>query len=141
MLIGNDMTDVQKNYIKTIKTDKYYIIGGTGVISKKTAYSLKKYGKTDRIWGVDRYETSAALADEFFADSKTVILAYGNNFPDGLSGAPLALAYKAPLLLVSSSSTGAAEEYAAANSIKNVITLGGPALISDNAVNKIINAN
>ena len=141
MLIGNDMTDVQKNYIKTIKTDKYYIIGGTGVISKKTAYSLKKYGKTDRIWGVDRYETSAALADEFFTDSKTVILAYGNNFPDGLSGAPLALAYKAPLLLVSSSSTSAAEEYAAANSIKNVITLGGPALISDNAVNKIINAN
>ncbi len=140
MLVGNDVADAQKEYLNGLESDKYYIIGGTGAVSKKAAGSLKKYGDTERIWGLSRYETSEALAEEFFTDPDTVILTYGNNFPDGLSGGPLALAYDAPLLLAASDNTAAAEEYVAANNIKKVITLGGPALISDKAVNRIANA-
>lgn len=138
LLVGTDLTDVQRSYLETLKTDKYYIIGGTGAVNKKTAYSLKKYGKYERIWGINRYETSSALADEFFTGAKIAVLAYGNNFPDGLSGAPLAFAYEAPLVLASSTNTNAAQDYVISNGIKTVITLGGPSLISDNAVNKIL---
>lgn len=139
LLVDTDLTDAQKAYVETLKSNKYYIVGGTGVVNKKIAYALKKYGKTERVWGIDRYETSAALADEFFTDAKCAVLTYGGNFPDGLSGAPLALAYEAPLLLASSNNTGAVAEYVSANDIKKVITLGGPGLISDNAINKILN--
>lgn len=60
-----------------------------------------------RIGGVDRYETSLMIAKEY--QKATIgtsgkydgaVLATGEDFPDALSGAPLAAVYGGPLLLV-----------------------------------------
>lgn len=61
-----------------------------------------KINKTERFGGQDRYETSKIIADENFknVDLKNVVIASGNDFPDGLSGVTLARRLNSPLLLV-----------------------------------------
>lgn len=66
------------------------------------------------------------------------MLAYAQNFPDGLSGGPLALSLDAPLLLVDQSNHQAAADYAKNAGIKKAVVLGGPSLISDDIVSKIV---
>lgn len=65
-----------------------------------------------RIWGQDRYETATQIADQVAVQygidySKgqkfdNVVLASGNNWPDAISGAPLAHKFKSPILLLDS---------------------------------------
>lgn len=57
--------------------------------------------ETTRLAGYSRYETATQITQAFWTSSDTIIIAYGENFPDALSGA--ALSYKnnhAPILLV-----------------------------------------
>ena len=65
-------------------------------------------------------------------------MAYGLNFPDGLSGGPLAMSIGSPLLLVTSSDYRAASVYAHKYGINKGAVLGGRSLISDEAVKKIL---
>jgi putative cell wall-binding protein len=141
LLVGNTLTDEQKTYLASLGKKNYYVIGGAGAVSETVATELKTYGTVERVAGANRYETSSEVAKTFFKDgSDTVVLAYGLNFPDGLSGGPLAMALGAPLLLVSSNSTNnaSASAYVAATSVDKAICLGGSALISDTAVKDIL---
>jgi fibronectin type 3 domain-containing protein/putative cell wall-binding protein len=141
LLVGNTLTDDQKTYLASLGKKNYYVIGGTGAVSETVATELKTYGTVKRVAGANRYETSSEVAKTFFKDgSDAVVLAYGLNFPDGLSGGPLAMALGAPLLLVSSNSTNnaSASAYVAATSVDKAICLGGSALISDTAVKDIL---
>ena len=92
----------------------------------------------ERLAGSTRYETSTAVAKKFFPNTKTVLLAYAKNFPDGLSGGPLAMKKNAPIILTDSGKIGAAQTYVKASGARSSITLGGPALISDAAVDTIM---
>ena len=136
------INNTQKKYLDTLKTKDIYLIGGTGVISEKISEQMKSYDQdktVDRIAGDTRYLTSVAVAKKFCAkDSETVVLAYAQNFPDGLSGGPLALSLDAPLLLVDQSNHQAAADYAKNAGIKKAVVLGGPSLISDDIVSKIV---
>jgi putative cell wall-binding protein len=141
LLVGKTLTDEQKTYLASLGKKSYYIIGGTGAVSQNIENELKTYGSVKRVAGANRYETSAEVAKTFFADSSdTVVLAYGLNFPDGLSGGPLAMSLNAPLLLVSSNSTNnaSASAYVTAAAVDKAICLGGSALISDTAVKEIL---
>ncbi|MGN6600611.1 MAG: cell wall-binding repeat-containing protein [Actinomycetes bacterium] len=57
----------------------------------------------NRIVGVDRYETALAIARRYFLyfsyNRDVAIIASGENWPDGLSGAAVAGAYQNPLIL------------------------------------------
>lgn len=136
------INNTQKKYLDTLKTKDIYLIGGTGVISEKISEQMKSYDQdktVDRVAGDTRYLTSVAVAKKFCAkDSETVVLAYAQNFPDGLSGGPLALSLDAPLLLVDQSNHQAAADYAKNAGIKKAVVLGGPSLISDDIVSKIV---
>lgn len=94
--------------------------------------------KIERLWGQTRYETSVAVAKKFFSKTKTVLLAYAQNFPDGLSGGPLALIKNAPIILTDSKTISPAREYVKSAGAVRSITLGGPTLISDIAVRAIM---
>lgn len=92
---------------------------------------------TVRYAGADRYETAAQAALGNFAAgaNPNVILASGENFPDGLAAAYLAGAHNAPVLLTAQASLPAATAnalgvLAAANT--NVHVVGGTAAISAN---------
>ncbi|MBV7276709.1 cell wall-binding repeat-containing protein [Clostridium sp. PL3] len=54
---------------------------------------------TNRIFGSNRYETSAKICEEGWKQSDYVVIASGEAFPDSLSAAPLAKKYNAPILL------------------------------------------
>lgn len=60
------------------------------------------------------------------------------NFPDGLSGGPLAMKKNAPIILTDSRNTEAAKAYVKKAGATSNFTLGGPSLISDIAVDAIM---
>ena len=139
LLVGNALTDTQKQFIMGLSSKQFYLIGGTGAVKTDVENDLKDMGfEPERLWGETRYETSTAVAKKFFEKAKTVVLAYALNFPDGLSGGPLAMLKDAPIVLTDSNTTAAAKDYVKSADIANSITLGGPALISDIAVKTIM---
>lgn len=141
----NSLTDSQKTYLASLKKadstalSKAYIIGGTGAVSTGIEKQVKSLFKsTERVKGNNRYETSVAVAKRFFNNPKTLAIAYGLNYPDGLCGGPLAMAYKCPLILTVSQKTDAAAAYAKSVKADSAIALGGTTLITDAAIKAII---
>jgi putative cell wall-binding protein len=75
-----------------------------------TTISASGSTQVTRLYGQDRYVTATKIADalavqfnlNFASGDKfdNVVLASGNNYPDALSGAPLARSLKAPILLL-----------------------------------------
>lgn len=73
------------------------------IIATTATPSLANVGTNPRLYGSDRYETSAAIATRFSNQTvNTVVLASGNDFPDALSASVLAHQTNAPILLVDS---------------------------------------
>ena len=139
LLVDEGLKSFQKTFLKGLSARWYYVIGGTGAVNKKTAEEIMVYGKASRVWGADRFKTSQAVANKFFSKGSQIItLAYGFNFPDGLSGGPLALALKGPLLLVDNKNFVHAKEYAEKGKTEKAAVLGGPALIPDSTVKNIL---
>ena len=138
LLVGKTLTTEQKAFLETVKENQFYIIGGGGAVSEKIEAELKAYGGSIRISGASRYETSIAVAEQFFDIPAEAVLAYANNFPDGLSGGPLVYAKNAPLILTANGMQTAALEYAKKKNITFGSVLGGASLISDATANEIL---
>ncbi len=129
------LNDAQKAVAANFKN--IYVVGGAGAVAESTAKELEEYGTVKRLSGAGRYETSVAVAKEFFADPDTVVLAYGKNFPDGLCGGVLAAALNAPLVLTRDGSEAIAADYVAANEVKSGYILGGTGVLKDETVKTI----
>lgn len=139
LLVGDKLNSEQITYLKTLSKRTYYIIGGTGAVSSTVERELEGYGPTQRVSGANRYSTSVEVANTFFGkDCTAAVLAYGLNFPDGLSGGPLAMSLEGPLILVTSTDITSAAGYVKNSAVNKLVTLGGPTLISDKAVENII---
>ncbi|TKC16979.1 cell wall-binding repeat-containing protein [Robertmurraya kyonggiensis] len=93
----------------------------------------------ERISGTSRYDTSVAVSQKGWPNgANNVVLAIGDNFPDALTGAPLANALNAPILLTQSSTI----PVTTINEIKRlkatkVYILGGPLVISESVVKQL----
>ena len=132
LLVGKSLTYEQEGFmVEHENGNRYYIIGGTGAVDAYTENVIRGYGPTKRIGGSTRYETSVLVAEEFFDNPKTVVLAYAKNFPDGLSGGPLAYSMNAPLILTATNNYEDAQDYVYDHNINNGTILGGSTLISD----------
>jgi putative cell wall-binding protein len=97
--------------LKRLTPGRVVVLGGTGAVSSVVEKSLGRYaaGGVTRLSGADRFATSAAISRLNFVPGVPVLyIANGSNFPDALSGAPIAGANKAPVLLVSATSIPAA---------------------------------
>ena len=137
LLVRNSLTAEQKTFLEGIDNAKIYIIGGEAAVTLRTENELNEFGSVERIYGANRYETSVNIAKEFFPNAKYAVLAYGQNFPDGLSGGPLAKNMNAPLLLSYNTRSDYAKAYAESIGIRSGVVLGGSGLISDKSVNMI----
>ena len=90
--------------LKRLNPEEVILVGGWGAISENVARSLVDQGfKVRRIWGVDRYHTSAMVA-QFMAivagkSPEGAIIVTGENFPDTISAAYLSGSNGWPLLL------------------------------------------
>ncbi|QXE21241.1 hypothetical protein B5S50_10525 [Clostridium sp. 001] len=71
------------------------ILLSTSTVFAESSYTLNQ----KRIFGNDRYETSALISKEGWKISSNVIICNGENFPDALCAVPLAKKYDAPILL------------------------------------------
>ena len=131
------MTAEQKDFLAGINSAKIFIIGGEAAVTTKVENELKSYGTVERIYGANRYETSVNIARMFFPTAKYAVLAYGENFPDGLSGGPLAKSMNAPLILTSNARINYAKSYAESTGIRSGVVLGGSGLISDESVKSV----
>ena len=139
ILVKNVVQPSQKDYINSLKGKKFYVIGGTGAVNADMEKMFSGLGKTERIGGSTRYETSTNVARKFFNKPACAVIAYGANFPDGLCGGPLAYAMGGPLILAGNGKAEAAIAYADQAGIYYGAILGGPTLIDDTNAGKIFN--
>ena len=139
LLVNNRaLLDGQKEYLAGLGTSsKLVVLGGTSAVSANMANALKTYGSVSRIAGDNRYLTSLAIAEYFFPEATSAVVAYGGNFPDGLCGGALAYAMKAPLILTNDKIASTVATETAKFAITSGYALGGTKLISDAAVSEI----
>lgn len=139
LLTGDTVSPEQKAYLNSLSIDKIYIIGGTGAVKESVEDTAKRYGTVERLAGKSRYDTSEAVAKKFFSGkASAAVIAYGQNFPDGLAGGPLAMTLDAPLLLAENGAYSQAAGFVEKEGIKKGIVMGGRSLISDSVFNRII---
>ncbi len=92
----------------------------------------------ERMYGSDRYITSAEIAKRLPVHSDTVVIAVGTNFPDALSGGPLAAWEGSPILLTKPDSLPqAVKDEVKRRGAKRAILLGGVDVVSNNVVNEL----
>ncbi|MGD6873031.1 cell wall-binding repeat-containing protein [Sutcliffiella horikoshii] len=96
-----------------------------------------------RIDGQNRYAVSANISKELFnwgLNTDTVVIARGDDYPDGLAGVPLAVDLKAPLLLTRPDAlpTEIKDEIKRLGA-KNAVILGGTVGVSTNIENELKN--
>lgn len=135
LLVGNELSESQIEYLNEVKPTDAWIIGGNGAVSADIEAELGGYipaESTKRVKGANRFETSLAVAQEFFKGThSTAVLVYGLSFPDGLSGGAVASWFDAPVLLCTDKekdNTPASIWVKEAGAYKS-ITFGGPTLI------------
>ena len=100
-------TDVIPEAIRTelqrLNPDRIVVLGGVNAVSNNVQTALDEFtaGAVIRLSGPDRFATSAAISEaNFAANAPVVYIANAYNFPDALSGAPVAGLDGAPVLLV-----------------------------------------
>lgn len=107
------------------------------------ANGLRKSGLKPEVSlvGSDRYATARLVANKYFPASANVYLAYGMNFPDGLSAAPLAGKAGAPLLLANTRDLTASTKNAitAGHGQRRVYLIGGPGVLADTLYQQAVN--
>ena len=136
LLVGDALTAEQEALLAK-SSGEFVIIGGTGAVSSAIEEKLAAMGNVTRLSGANRYQTSKMVAFHFFRWPTQLVLAYAQNFPDGLSGGPLAYALGAPLMLTTNGNEADASGYAFHNHISQGYVLGGQGLISDETANAI----
>ncbi|MFO0702820.1 MAG: cell wall-binding repeat-containing protein [Candidatus Andersenbacteria bacterium] len=118
------------------------LVAGAANLTRQTPTVRGATEDLVRLGGRDRYETSAlASQQEFAAGAATgAVLANGQNFPDALTGGPLATALGGPLLLTKSgalSSTAAAELVCTLPSGRTVTILGGNSAVAATVASQV----
>lgn len=144
----DQLSNEVESYITSIRPDKVYIAGGSGVVSdsvKNRIKTLLNYGddRVIRLGGSDRYATSRIINSTLVQDPSEVAFATGLKYPDALSGSVYAALKGGPIMLIDPSKTIEAQNYikfvgSNANSI-NVTALGLQGAVSDTVISSLTN--
>lgn len=137
------LTAEVENELKRLRPQNVYLIGGTAVITTEVEAQIKgalPNAQVKRIAGADRIETSIEVAKLLNYNGKLVI-AYGWNYADALSIAPIAAKYEMPIILSRTNELkNTVQQYLHGKNINKAYIIGGPAVISDNIKNSLQNA-
>jgi spore germination protein YaaH/putative cell wall-binding protein len=125
------------NELKRLKPGKIHVLGGAGVVNDSVLSQLRSYatsGTVTRLAGADRYATSVAISQATTNTDapRTVYIATGASFADGLAGTPAAARANGPLIIVPPTglTTAIANELRRLNPPRIVI-LGGTGAVSN----------
>ncbi|MBQ0058585.1 MAG: cell wall-binding repeat-containing protein, partial [Lachnospiraceae bacterium] len=142
LMVGEELTAEQKTWLKDNKFSQYVILGGNAAVSASVQKAIADISGTEvkRLAGSNRFETSTKIAAEFFECVDDVTFAYGWDFPDGLSGGPVANACGAPVILITDSADECsfAKNYLNKWELGHAYIMGGTARISDKTVTGMI---
>ncbi|MEO7296677.1 MAG: cell wall-binding repeat-containing protein [Candidatus Limnocylindria bacterium] len=133
---GNSVPAAVASELGRLKPARIVILGGPSVVSDSVATQLRPLattGTVTRLAGADRYATAIAVSKATTGNDapRTVYVATGLTFADGLSATPAAAKANGPLLIVPGGSLPAsvAAELRRLNPPR-VIILGGPSSVS-----------
>ena len=113
--------------------DNIYVVGGAGVISE----SLFKDGV--RLAGDTRYDTAAAIYNEFQEPASHAVVATGQDFADALTGSVFAAVNELPLLLVKKDGLpDKTKGLITENGLKHFMVLGGEGAVESRVVEKLV---
>ena len=141
LLVGKTLTQDQKDFLNGLDPLCVDIIGGEGAVYPAVEQYIGSLGfDCNRIYGKNRYETSLEVAKHFFYDYQhyIVILAYAQDFPDGLAGGAFAYDKDAPVLLVDNRRFESARAFVKNNDSRFAIIMGGETLISEKTTKLIM---
>ncbi|MBR6976972.1 MAG: cell wall-binding repeat-containing protein, partial [Lachnospiraceae bacterium] len=142
LLVKNTLSKVQKDFLSELagKGMRYTILGGTGAVSDELKAEIEACtgAIVGRISGKTRYETTVMIAERYFPDARSVLLATAENYPDGLCAGVLGTVRKAPLILCTNEKTKTAVSFCAERDIHSGIVFGGTAVLSDETVRTIL---
>ncbi len=127
--------------LKRLRPKRIVILGGAGAVSNTVKTKLAGYtsGGVERWAGADRFASSAAFsAKSYPAGVNVAYVASGLNFPDALSGAPIAGKSGGPVLLTATNSLPApiAMELKRLRP-KRIVILGGAGAVSNTVKTKL----
>ncbi|WP_294181180.1 cell wall-binding repeat-containing protein [uncultured Clostridium sp.] len=129
--------------IKRLNAKKAFVIGGEFSLSDNVIAQLKDIDvDTERIGGLDRYETSVEIARKLgdSGDISNIVVASGAGYADSLSMAPIAAAKGWPILLTESDSLPEkVESYIKSLNIDKTYVLGGTEVITTGLENFLPN--
>ncbi len=113
----------------------------TIIPSQPTPGEVAIKGIWKRLWGENAYGTMAAISNEGWSSSKTVVIATFDGYWDALSASSIAGMYQAPILLTYTGSleSTTAEQIARLGANRAII-VGGAAAITPACANQIRNA-
>lgn len=120
-----------KAEIKRLSASNAIIVGGNGAVSKEVETELKAMGvATRRIDGKDRYNTAVNIAKEIGTENG-IAVAYGLNYADALSIAPVAGKLSMPIILTPSNYMNEdVKKFIASTEINETVIVGGVGAIS-----------
>ncbi|MGN9162976.1 cell wall-binding repeat-containing protein [Clostridium sulfidigenes] len=127
-----------KNLLSSLKVKKAIIVGGPTVLSTSFENGIKAMSiSTERLGGLDRYETSVKIA-QAVGNNGEVAIATGAGFADSLSISAVAGVRRMPILLTEKSVlTGTVKNYLDKQSITRSYIIGGTTVISDSVAKSI----
>lgn len=126
---AGELTKATKERIEKLGAKNVIVVGGEGVISKAVVAELEKAGlKTERISGVDRFETSAKVAEKLDAKKVAVVNGLNGRLADALSVAAPAAENNMAILLTNGKDLGAVKDAA---KDKEAVVVGGSAVVAD----------
>lgn len=137
LLVNDKLDDAQKRLIHSAEIQEFFLIGGSGVVNKRIESECHAMGNIVRLAGWSRYTTSVAVAYGFFGtESNSAVLTSGGDFPDGLSGGPVAASISAPMLLTGNKTYDSSAAYAVAANLNKILVLGGEEVINNSIAQK-----
>lgn len=142
----NIIPEEVKKVLKSSDITRSIIVGGSDVVPSGIKDWLDSHGyPCTRLDGDDRYGTAEAIASFAIAQglsAENIMVCWGENFPDALVAGPFAAKYKAPIILTRENFIpDLVYQFIKAykTEIKKVYIAGGPDIITDEIVNRIIN--
>ncbi len=132
LTMGDAQSAATAAYLRAHPGGTHYALGGPAAKADPAAKAFI---------GVDRYDTAAEVADQFFPGASSVGAATGEKFPDALAAGPDVAARDAPLLLVPS--VGAVPPRATAEILFDFMTchsavvFGGTNSVSDQVATQL----
>ena len=134
LLVGkNILANETLAYLRANNISKIIIAGGPGAISQELEDTLASKGiNVERIWGENRYETSAKIAKLAYPPENGFIIANGNHYVDALTAGPLTSYWSRSIVLVQPDQLPDQIEGLLKNAkAENVTIIGGKNSVSD----------